>query len=97
MWWSLAHAPLDLASLAQAPPVPPSGVAAPQGDERGTLALNMFVYRIRKYIGAYTAALGGDVDAVVFSAGIGENSAVIRNMICQDLQVSAAAWLLPCR
>mmetsp|Transcript_10779 Transcript_10779/g.23171 ORF Transcript_10779/g.23171 Transcript_10779/m.23171 type:complete len:456 (+) Transcript_10779:58-1425(+) len=57
-----------------------------QGDPHATLALDMFVYRVRKFIGAYSAALGGKVDALVFSAGIGENSTVIRNMVCQGLE-----------
>lgn len=56
------------------------------GDPRGVLALNIFVYRIRKYIGSYMAALGGDVDAVIFSAGIGENSSLIRSLVCQGMQ-----------
>jgi acetate kinase len=57
------------------------------GDERAALALDMFVYRVRKYIGAYSAALAGRVDALVFSAGIGENSSIIRGLICEDMQV----------
>ncbi len=59
-----------------------------RGEPRGQLALDMFVYRIRKYIGAFLAALGGRVDAVVFSAGIGENSALIRGLVCEGMQVS---------
>jgi len=51
-----------------------------QGDEAAWTALDVFVYRIQKYIGAYTAALGG-VDAIVFTAGIGENSADLRAAI----------------
>lgn len=58
-----------------------------KGEPRGRLALDMFVYRIRKYIGAYLVALGGNVDAIVFSAGIGENSAIVRQLVCKDLQV----------
>lgn len=57
-----------------------------KGDFKGTLALNMFVYRIKKYIGAYMAALGGDVDAVLFSAGIGENSSIIRRLILENME-----------
>eukprot|EP00775_Hariotina_reticulata_P003387 gene3387-3660_t len=56
------------------------------GDVRAQLALNMFVYRVRKYIGAYSAALSGNVDTVVFSAGIGENSIIIRGLICDDFK-----------
>ena len=54
-------------------------------NERVRLAFDMFVYRIKKYIGAYAAAMGG-VDAVVFTAGIGENSSMVREMACQDLE-----------
>ncbi|MGE5296799.1 MAG: acetate/propionate family kinase [Solirubrobacterales bacterium] len=50
---------------------------AGQGDEAARTAIEVFVYRIQKYIGAYTAALGG-VDAIVFTAGIGQNSDIIR-------------------
>lgn len=57
------------------------------GDERAKLALDMFVYRVRKYIGAYSAALSGNVDALIFSAGIGENSSIIRSLICEDFKV----------
>ena len=51
--------------------------AATKGDEAARLALDAYCYRIRKYIGAYLAALGR-VDAVVFTAGVGENSAMVR-------------------
>lgn len=54
------------------------------GDERARLALDVFAYRIKKYIGAYTAALG-KLDAVIFTGGIGENAAGIRAAICSDL------------
>ena len=57
---------------------------AQAGDERARLALDVFAYRIKKYIGAYTAALG-KLDAVVFTGGIGENAADIRAAICSDL------------
>ncbi len=50
---------------------------ASDGDERAALAIDVYAYRIRKYIGAYAAALGG-LDAVVFTAGVGENAAEIR-------------------
>jgi acetate kinase len=53
-------------------------------DSRAQLAIEMFCYRIKKYIGAYTAALGR-LDAVVFTAGIGENSALIRGLCCRGL------------
>ena len=48
-----------------------------QGEVRAALAIAIYCYRLRKYIGAYTAALG-EVDAVVFTAGVGENSATVR-------------------
>ncbi|MEZ0111975.1 acetate kinase [Catenulispora sp. EB89] len=51
--------------------------AAAKGDDAARLALDAYCYRIRKYIGAYLAALGR-VDAVVFTAGVGENSATVR-------------------
>ncbi|PNW70194.1 hypothetical protein CHLRE_17g709850v5 [Chlamydomonas reinhardtii] len=58
---------------------------AGKGELRSQLGLDMFTYRVRKYIGAYTAALDGKVDAVVFSAGIGENSPFIRKLIAEPL------------
>ncbi len=54
------------------------------GDERAGLAIEMFCYRIKKYIGAYFAALGR-VDAIAFTAGIGENSARVRREACEGL------------
>ena len=51
-------------------------------DELATVAIDMFVYRIAKYIGAYAAAMNG-VDAVVFTAGIGENCSLIRKRIME--------------
>ena len=58
--------------------------AAGQGNERATLILNMFSYNCSKYIGAYTAALGG-VDAIVFTAGIGENTPHLREDMLRNL------------
>lgn len=58
--------------------------AAAKGHARAELALAVFCYRIRKYVGAYAAAMGG-LDAIVFTAGIGENSPVIRERVCRDL------------
>lgn len=49
------------------------------------LAVKTFTYRIKKYIGAYIAAMGG-LDAIVFTAGIGENSPIIRELVCDGLQ-----------
>lgn len=54
-------------------------------DRRARLAIEIFCYRARKYIGAYLAAMGG-ADAVIFTGGIGENSAEIRARICDGLQ-----------
>ena len=55
------------------------------GDERAHSALEVYTYRIKKYIGAYYAALGS-LDAIVFTAGIGENSPEIRELSCQGLK-----------
>jgi acetate kinase len=54
-------------------------------DRRAELAVNMFCNRIKKYIGAYMAELNG-TDAVIFTAGIGENSAEIRKRVCSGLE-----------
>ena len=59
--------------------------AAEKGDERCLLAIKMFDYRIKKYIGSYAAAMGG-LDVVVFTGGIGENSDVTRAGICEELE-----------
>ena len=58
---------------------------AEKGNERAKLALDVFVNRVKKYIGAYTTLMGG-VDTIVFTAGIGENSAEIREMVCNGLE-----------
>lgn len=58
--------------------------AASEGDSASELALACFAYRVRKYIGAYAAALGG-LDTLVFTGGIGEHSASMRARICQNL------------
>ncbi|MDG4949675.1 acetate kinase [Weeksellaceae bacterium KMM 9724] len=57
---------------------------ANNGDETAQLALEMNTYRIKKYIGTYTAVLNG-LDAIVFTAGIGENSELIRAKVCEDM------------
>ncbi|HBX70497.1 MAG TPA: acetate kinase [Chloroflexi bacterium] len=54
------------------------------GDAAATLALEMYTYRIKKYIGAYVAALGG-LDALVFTAGVGEKDEIVRALACQNL------------
>ncbi len=58
--------------------------AANSGNHLAELALSIFCYRIKKYIGAYAAAMGG-LDAIVFTGGIGENSASIRARVCKNL------------
>jgi acetate kinase len=58
--------------------------AADQGHERAQLALERFAYVVKKYIGSYAAVLNG-VDAIVFTAGLGENSALMRAKICEGL------------
>jgi len=58
--------------------------AADEGHRRARLALEMFAYRVRKYIGAYLAVLNG-ADAIVFTGGIGENAAPVRERICAGL------------
>jgi len=62
---------------------------AGDGDERARLALHVFTHRVRRYIGAYAAAMGG-VDAIVFTAGIGENSALVRHRVGQRLDFLGA-------
>ena len=59
--------------------------AAAQGDKKAALAQEKFAYEVKKYVGAYAAAMGG-VDAVIFTAGVGENDKVIRAMACQGLE-----------
>ena len=59
--------------------------AAGNKDEKAILGLQMYSYRVKKYIGAYAAAMGG-LDAVVFTGGIGENSPSTRAEICRGLE-----------
>ena len=59
--------------------------AAAEGNEKAELAQKKFAYEVRKYVGAYAAAMGG-VDAVIFTAGVGENDKVIRAMACEGLE-----------
>ena len=63
--------------------------AAKQGDKRAQLAVDIFAYRVKKYIGAYAVAMNG-VDAIVFTAGLGENSSMIREKICRGLDFLGA-------
>ncbi|MFZ5626210.1 MAG: acetate/propionate family kinase [Bacillota bacterium] len=64
--------------------------AAARGHERARLALEIFCYDVKKYIGAYLAVLNG-VDAIIFTAGLGENSSVVREMVCRDLEALGIA------
>jgi len=59
--------------------------AIEQGDEQAKLAYDLYAYRIKKYIGSYTAVLNG-LDAIIFTAGVGENDSLIRQLICTDLE-----------
>lgn len=59
---------------------------ADMGDERAKRALNIFASRVKKYIGAYMFELEGNVDALVFTAGIGEHDSKMRKMICGGMQ-----------
>lgn len=56
------------------------------GDQNAILAIDMYTQRIKKYIGAYTAEMGA-LDAIVFTAGIGENSPELRKLVCENMQV----------
>ena len=60
--------------------------AAKGGNEHARLAQEMYFYRIKKYIGAYAAAMGG-VDVIVFTAGVGENQASMRAAVCENMEV----------
>ena len=57
-----------------------------EGDADATLAVDMYAYRIKKYIGAYFAALGGKMDAIIFTAGVGENAAPLRELALANLE-----------
>ena len=59
--------------------------AAEEGNERAQLALDIFCYHVKKYIGAYAAAMGG-VDAIVFTAGVGENTETVRAASVEGLE-----------
>ncbi|WP_079910439.1 acetate/propionate family kinase [Paenibacillus sp. 32352] len=58
--------------------------AMKEGDRNASLAFDMYEYRLRKYIGSYAAAMNG-VDVLVFTAGVGENSAALRQAVCRNL------------
>ncbi len=59
--------------------------ASEQGNARAKLALDMFSYACKKYVGAYAAAMNG-VDCIVFTAGVGENTECVREAICENMQ-----------
>ncbi len=59
--------------------------AAAGGNKRAKLAMEMLAYRVKKYVGAYAAALGG-IDVLVFTAGMGENRSALRTDVCQGLE-----------
>lgn len=59
--------------------------SAARGDEKALLAVDMYSYRVKKYIGAYYAALGS-LDAIAFTAGIGENDDIVRTEVCKDME-----------
>ena len=59
--------------------------AAENGNEQAKTTLEAYSYRVAKYIGSYVAAMNG-VDAIVFTAGVGENNHVVREAICENMQ-----------
>lgn len=59
--------------------------ACSTGDERADLALDMLAYQIKKFVGGYSAAMGG-VDAVIFTGGIGENDCTVRHNVCKNME-----------
>jgi len=60
--------------------------AASAGDKQAQLAIEIFCYQIKKYVGAYAAVLGR-VDAIIFTGGIGENDAKVRAEVCENLSI----------
>ncbi len=59
--------------------------AAAEGNERAKLALEVYYYRVKKYVGAYAAAMGG-LDLVVFTGGVGENDPILREYVCSGME-----------
>lgn len=57
-----------------------------QGDKDATLAVEMYAYRIKKYVGSYFAVLGGKLDAIIFTAGVGENAPQLRALSLANLE-----------
>ncbi len=64
--------------------------ARAEGNSRAEVAFNLFVYRIAKYVGSYMVAIGGKLDAIVFTAGIGENDQEVRSEVCKWLECLGA-------
>ncbi|MFV0269343.1 MAG: acetate kinase, partial [Draconibacterium sp.] len=62
-----------------------------EGDENAALACDMYAYHIKQFIGSYAAIMNG-VDAIVFTAGIGENKTSIRKLVCQDMGYLGIEW-----
>ncbi len=65
--------------------------AVAKGNERAKIAIDMYNYRIKKYIGAYAAAMGG-CDIIVFTAGVGENQCAMREDVCRGLDFMGVAF-----
>ena len=59
--------------------------AASEGNKKAQLALNMYVYRVKKYVGSYAAAMGG-VDIIIFTGGVGENDFEVRAGVCKEME-----------
>jgi acetate kinase len=59
--------------------------AAVRGNERAKVALDVFIHRMKKYVGAYAAVMGG-LDGLIFSGGIGEKSSAVRAAVCRGLE-----------
>jgi acetate kinase len=64
------------------------------GDEAASLAFDVFIHRLVKYVGAYAAILGR-LDALIFTGGIGENDAVVREQILRDLPFDIPVQVIP--
>jgi acetate kinase len=79
-----------LVGLAGTPDMREVEMRAAQGDDACRLALLIYAHRVRKYVGAYAAVMGG-VDAIVFTGGVGQNSAPMRHRIAQRLEFLGAA------
>jgi acetate kinase len=59
--------------------------AADDGNKRAKLAMDMYIYRVKKYVGAYAAAMGG-VDLIIFAGGVGENDYLVRAGVCKEME-----------